>query len=61
MARKTLARIAAPVTELSGGIDQISAAPRKLHATYAGQVVEVMNNPSASRREMAIQPLREPE
>jgi hypothetical protein len=61
MARKTLARKTALATVLSGGIDQVSAALRKLHATYADQVVEAMNNSSASRHEMAIQLLRQPE
>jgi hypothetical protein len=61
MARKTLARKAAPVTAVSGGVDQISTAPHKLHANCSDQVVEAMRNSSASRHEMAIQLLRQPE
>jgi hypothetical protein len=61
MARKTLARKAAPVTLLSGGVDQVSTALHKLHANCSDQVVEAMRNSSASRREMVIQPLRLPE
>ena len=61
MARKTLARKAALATGGSGSIDQVSAALHKLHAAYAVQVMETMRNYSASRREVAIQPLRQPE
>jgi hypothetical protein len=61
MARKTLARKAELATGRSGGIDQVSAALHKLHAAYADQVAEAMRNSSASRREVAIQPLRQPE
>lgn len=60
MTRKTLARSAVLATAVSDGIDQVSTALRKLHATYAGQVAEAMRNSSASRHEMAIQLLREP-
>jgi len=61
MARKIRARKAALTTAESGGIDQVSAALQKLHAAYTHQVVKAMRNSSASRREVASQPLRPPE
>jgi NAD(P)-dependent dehydrogenase (short-subunit alcohol dehydrogenase family) len=47
------------ITGRSGG--NVSAALHKLHAANADQAVEAMCNSSASRREVAIQPFREPE
>jgi len=61
MARKTLARNAALATGGPGGTDEVSTALHRLHAAYAGQVVGAMRNSSASRHEMAFQPLRQPE
>jgi hypothetical protein len=61
MARETPARKTALATVLSAGIDQVSATLHKLHAAYADRVVDAMRNPSASRHENALQPLRQPE